>query len=97
MSDPQELPIPPEVYADPDAMEILRVWVADSKQVVALLGTGWKPRMWGIFLVDLIRHIKNMYELSGEDPAAVEEGIREGMQMEFDNPTDVPETGHALH
>jgi hypothetical protein len=58
-----ELPVPSAVDADPECIELLRVWAAGGKQHVSLATEVWEdPAAWGIMLVDLARHIASAYE-----------------------------------
>jgi hypothetical protein len=88
----RELPVPGAVDADPEAVELIRVWVADGKQHVSLATEVWEdPAAWGIMLVDLARHVASAYE---ETPyAASLERIREGFDAEWEHPTDEPSGG----
>ena len=87
-----ELQIPQAASNDKQAIELLRVWAAGSKQHVAIRAEIWEdPAAWGIMLVDLARHVANAYEQS--TGAGFEEvlcRIREGFDIEWENPTDTP-------
>ncbi len=53
----QELLIPPIAEADPNAIEVVRVWVANGGQHVSINVAAWpEPEAWGIVLADLAGH-----------------------------------------
>lgn len=95
MSHPNELPIPPRAANNPTARELVRVWAAGGNQQMVLRASIWSdPAAWGILLVDLARHVSLAYQHeSGLDPASSLSRIREGFDVEWDNPTDLPEGG----
>ena len=74
----EELGIPPEVEDDPNAVEILRAWVANQSLICALLpdafsahsateSTGQSAVAWGIVLADIARHVSGaMHDLHGK-------------------------------
>lgn len=81
--------IPPDAANADDAMEIVRVWVAEGSQHVALRPDIWKdPAAWGLMLVDLARHVANAYEPDARD--AILTRIKVGFDMEWAHPTDSP-------
>lgn len=86
----KELPVPPQAIADPQAVEMLRVWAAQGQQCVSLVGTTFDdPAIWGIFLADLVRHIARAYHLTdGADLNQTVERLKAGFQAEMDNVTD---------
>lgn len=62
MPDQGYLEIPQAAGADPNAFELLRVWVANKQQHVSLRTGVWEdPAAWGIMLADLARHIAETY------------------------------------
>ncbi len=73
MAADDQLTIPDAATTDPESFEVLRVWIAHQAQHVSLRAGVWKdPAAWGIFLVDLARHVANAYEQdAGLDPAEV--------------------------
>ena len=87
-----ELPIPPRVFPDPDAAEVVRIWTAHGKQYVSLATNVWDdPAAWGIMLVDLARHVARAYQqTTGSDHAVSLSRIREVFDAEWDFPTDEP-------
>ncbi len=61
---------------------------------VALRRSFDDPLTWGVLLVDLARHAARVYAL--ESDTSEEEAlarIRDGLEAEFDNPTDPGSTG----
>lgn len=88
-----ELNIPEPVSLDPNAVEIVRVWAAQGKQVVSLRPDVWEdPFAWGMFLVDLAKHVANAFEqMNKGEREAVLGRIKEGFEAEWDKPTDEAE------
>ena len=93
----RQLSIPDTVNIDPKATEIARVWVAGGRQHVTLATDVWDdPAAWGIFLVDLAKHVANAYkETQGREPSATLDRIKEGFDAEWGSPTDTP-TGRVI-
>jgi hypothetical protein len=83
---------------DPRAVEIVRVWAAAGKQQVSINTGLWNdPAIWGMMLVDLARHVANIFENSGRaDKLAALERLRQGFDAEWNSPTDEP-TGKIQH
>lgn len=68
---------------------MLRAWVADGDQVVALSPAMWAdPGAWGLFLFDLAKHVAAAYEVKGIDRDDALRRIRVAMDAEWSNPTD---------
>ena len=90
-----ELPIPPRAVAATRAVEIARAWIADGTQHVTLNAPAWKdPAAWGMFLVDLARHVANAYQQSeGRDHDEVLARIKVGFDAEWNHATDTPTGG----
>lgn len=86
-----ELSIPPEAIRA-DGFEVCRVWVAGDTQQIALRADVWEdPAAWGLLLVDLARHIARAHAGNDADEyAAILARIKEGFDVEWDNPTDEP-------
>jgi hypothetical protein len=86
----RELPIPPLAQADSNSVELARVWAAGGRQHVSLATGLWSdPAEWGIMLTDLARHIAKAYEeLEGRNNAETLKRIRDGLEAEWDLPTD---------
>jgi hypothetical protein len=97
----RELPIPPVAETDARAVELLRVWAAQGKQHVSLAASVWNdPAAWGIFLVDLAKHVSSAYEQSsgkalssGKAFAETLLRIKQGFDAEWQCATDKP-SGH---
>lgn len=87
-----ELPVPPIAMTDDTARELARVWAAEGRQHVSIeVGVWDDPAAWGMFLVDLARHVAHAYQQTeGRDPAEVLARIREGFDAEWEEPTDTP-------
>ncbi|MFN0020233.1 MAG: DUF5076 domain-containing protein [Pirellulaceae bacterium] len=94
MTNINELPIPPAAASATRAVEIARAWIVDHKQHVTLNAPAWKdPAAWGMFLVDLAKHVANSYQQSeGRDPAEVLTRIKAGFDAEWAHATDTPTT-----
>ncbi len=63
-----ELPVPEGIQDDPNAMEMLRVWIGNRDIQVSMLLGIWEQasdndiderEAWGELLADLVRHIAN--------------------------------------
>jgi hypothetical protein len=89
------LPIPDSARADPNASEVLSVWVAAGNQHAILNPQAWDdPAAWGLLLVDLARHIANAYGQSGQmDSGDALNRIRQGFDAEWSSPTDAASGG----
>ena len=85
-----ELLIPPEAEADPNALEVIRVWVAKGGQHVSINPLVWKdPQAWGIVLADLAGHVANAYEQAlGLGREQTMRKITDLLLAELTNPTD---------
>jgi hypothetical protein len=88
----KELAIPPVVRDDPASIEVLRAWVAHGGQHVSLNISVWRdPFVWGMFLVDLARHLANAYmQESGVEFDETLVRIKDGFLAEINSPTDFP-------
>ena len=88
----KELIVPPAVTSDPSARELARVWASGGRQHVSLAAGIWPdPGAWGIMLVDLARHVENVYQQTkGLDNGEVLVRIREAFEAEWNHPTDSP-------
>jgi Domain of unknown function (DUF5076) len=85
-----ELLIPPIAEADPNAVEVVRVWVAKGGQHVSINVGAWpEPEAWGIVLADLASHLANAYEQeAGLKPEETMRKITDLLLAELRNPTD---------
>jgi hypothetical protein len=84
---------PEQVTSDPQAAEILSVWLcSDANNVVVLKPDTWPdPLAWGLLLADISRHLANaLAESTHADPAQTIARIRAGFNVEMDTPTDTP-------
>ena len=91
MSQKNALPIPAAASRDPRSLEVLRVWIANGEQHVALAFGMWEePAAWGMLLADLARHIAEAHAQQDDtiDPEDFLEQIRAGLEAELDGPTD---------
>ncbi len=88
----KELIIPEIAQNDPNAVEVVRVWVARGGQHVSIDVGVWKdPIAWGIVLADLAGHVANAYEQeTGQNKKKTLAQIKELFNKELDAPTDVP-------
>ena len=85
-----ELLVPPIAESDPNAIEVVRVWVAKGGQHVSINPLVWKdPQAWGIVLADLAGHVANAYEQElGLDRQKTMRKITDLLLAELKNPTD---------
>jgi hypothetical protein len=91
----KELFVPGEAQKDPESVEVLRVWIANNQQHISLRYGVWDdPAAWGIFLVDLARHLANAFQQEqGLDFDKTVARIRWGFDAEMNSPTDFPTGG----
>ncbi|HKD78844.1 MAG TPA: DUF5076 domain-containing protein [Candidatus Angelobacter sp.] len=85
-----ELLVPPLAESDPDAIEMIRVWIAKGGLHVSINPFIWKdPEAWGIMLADLAGHVANAYEQElGLDRETTMHKITALLLAELKNPTD---------
>jgi hypothetical protein len=84
-----ELKIPDAAKTDPQAAEILRIWLAGGAQHVSLKTAVWDdPAAWGLMLADLARHVANSYTAHGVDYDTTLKRVVQGFQLEMQSPTD---------
>ena len=91
MSIKDALPVPAVASRDPRSLEVLRVWIAQGDQHVALSFGMWQNGApWGVLLADLARHIAEAHAQQDEGVDAEDflEQIRAGLEAELDAPTD---------
>ncbi len=88
----RHLPIPDPVLKDSQAIELLRVWAARGGQHVSLAAEIWPdPRAWGVFLVDLAKHVANAYEQTTSiNRTDALRRLKEGFDVEWATETDRP-------
>lgn len=88
-------PIPPEALADPNAVEMARIWIANRELVCALKIGMYREsskipeeKAWGVILADLARHVSNALEEGyGANAQASLDAILESLTEEISNPT----------
>jgi hypothetical protein len=85
-----ELLVPPAAESDPNAIEVVRVWVANGGQHVSINPLVWNdPQAWGIVLADLAGHVANAYEQAlGLDREQTMKKITDLLLAELTAPTD---------
>ncbi len=91
MSQKDALAIPAAASRDPRSLEVLRVWIANGQQHVALAFGMWDdPAAWGLLLADLARHIAEAHAQQDDQVSADDflDEIRAGFESEMDSPTD---------
>ena len=91
MGQKDALRIPGAAMKDPRSLEVLRVWIANGEQHVALAFGMWEdPAAWGLLLADLARHIAGAHaqQDDGVDAEDFLEEIRAGFEAEMDSPSD---------
>ena len=93
----RELPIPDDAAIDESGFEIARVWAAGGKQHVTLMTGIWEdPANWGVFLVDLAKHVANAYSDTGNvDRQLILDRLKAGFDAEWESETDHP-TGQVI-
>ena len=86
----RELRLPNDAIKDPQASEILRVWISGENQGFVSRPDVWDdPAAWGLLLVDVARQIAQGYcQKHGGDPETVLSRIKEGLDAEWLAPTD---------
>lgn len=85
---PGELHVPPAIWDDPKARELLRAWAASGDLHVSFR-TWWEnPDHWGVFLVDLARHAARAMANDGTcSEASALAHIREAFDKEWERST----------
>ena len=96
MSKPDELIVPDGTESDPNAFEVIRVWIVNKGLHVSLRAGVWQdPFAYGVMLSDLMHHIVNAYQQDqGLDRAETLRRIKAGLDAELASPTDRP-SGHV--
>lgn len=90
---PRQQPIPPDILANPEAVEVLRAFVADGGLSISFTRAFDDPSMWGMLLVDIARHAARVFEKEGV--CSEEEALRSiyGMfEAELSDATDLGTT-----
>ena len=84
----RELNPPPIAVAQPESVEVLRVWaVPDGPQQVTLITKWDDPGVWGLMLADIARHVAQAYAQGGVDRARALARIKELFDAEWSGPT----------
>lgn len=99
----QPLIVPPAAQRDPDAVEMIRAWIAE-RGLHCVMNVGmWKaqgldePRAWGILLADVVRHVSAaLRDETGADRDETAEAIVESLQAELDQPTSPMKGGFGV-
>ena len=88
----EELSVPPDAL-EKGGVEILRASIVEGAVSAAMRRAFDDPFTWGILLVDLARHASRIYALETEmSEDEVLAAIRDGIEAEFDRPTDLGST-----
>lgn len=85
-----KLEIPPSLDTDQENKEIARLWICGERPTFVIEKDVWDdPFVWGVVIVDLMRHIAMSYgkEVNAEHPNVLSR-IRKGFDAEWENPTD---------
>ncbi len=94
-----ERPIPEAAIRDQNAVEMLRVWIAE-RQLHCSIKVGMyqqtrdvpEGRAWGVILADVTRHVAMAMEARySADPTEMIREIRENYLKELGNPTSEAE------
>ncbi len=86
-----QLGIPPGPVADPQALELARVWSSQGHQFYVLHVAPFQeqPAVWGIMAIDLMKHAARAYEqLDGRSKEAAYKQMLLGLMAEIQNPTE---------
>jgi hypothetical protein len=90
----KEMPIPQAARRDPEAVEMLRVWIAENSLWCSVKVGIYAERQipeetaWGVILADATRHIANALSAdSGIAPETVIDLIRQSLLAELGDPT----------
>ena len=89
-----ELKVPPAVAADGNAVELIRCFVSQGRQITAINQHLYKDRdfreekAWGIFLADTIAHLANAIgQRTNTDSYDISTDIVEALLAEVESPT----------
>jgi hypothetical protein len=96
-----ERPIPEAALHDEDAVEMLRVWIADKKLHCSMKVGMYRETMnipeetaWGTILADVARHVANALQSSySTNPEESIDRIRDSFIKELDAPTSEAKGG----
>lgn len=84
------LPVPLAVTQDPEAVEVLRVWISGDKSTstVTLDPVFADSAAWGILLVDIARHAARAHSDDTRGPLEHMKEILDMFHAECEQPTD---------
>ncbi|MBB3121513.1 DUF5076 domain-containing protein [Pseudoduganella violacea] len=96
-----ERPIPPAALRDGNAVEMLRVWIAEQRLHCSMKVGMYRESMgipeeeaWGVILADAARHLAQaLQEKYGEDQQDAIEKIKNSFLTELAKPTSKAEGG----
>ena len=90
---PREQPIPPDILANPEAVEVLRAFVADGGLSISFTRAFDDPSMWGMVLVDIARHAARVFAKENVcSEAEALQSIYAMIEAELAMPTDLGTT-----
>jgi uncharacterized protein YqfA (UPF0365 family) len=82
---------PPPNAAEPDSIEVLRVWAQPGKAQQVTLKPVWKDTAaWGLVLADIMRHVAKAHAVGGVSEGQVIARVLEAFVAEIGSPTDAP-------
>lgn len=95
----KELVVPPAAVRDPDAVEVIRAWIAEQG-LHCSLNVGMhgddETRAWGILLADAARHVADALSSSGHrEREVVLDQICASFLRELDTPTSKTTGGYV--
>ena len=90
MTNTVELPIPPDVLEDKQAVELLRAWeISEGGRMIVNPHAFENPATWGIILADALQHICGAYNhYYNIDPEQLKFAILKTFMAEVQSPTD---------
>jgi len=83
----KNLRLPDSVLEDPDAEEILRVWITGDAQRFALNPDAWEDLRAGGFFWSIWLDMRRKPTKHGTNPEVALARIKEGFDVEWSNPT----------
>ncbi len=85
MNESPEFSVPVECQRDPEAFELLSVWISNNQPTIQFRGNVWEdPAVWGIMLADILRMVARQYCQSyGQIPDAVVSRMLAGLRAEI--------------
>jgi hypothetical protein len=88
-----ELPAPPDAGTDPQATELLRVWIVGQALHCSLRPDAFPdPGTWGEVLADVVRYVADaLRQQEGKDPGETVRLIRSVFDAEMDAPAAGPD------